>query len=297
MKHRWFVVTNWNVTCDYEAVMKANNIRYVAYGEEKCPNTGRPHHQMFMYMQNQCSGTRRNCNKMGDWFGTTHCSVQPMRGKIEENEYYCSKESELVKIGDEPKQGCRADLDETKELIMKGDLTVDEVAVENPAMFHQYGRTLDRLEGIALRQRFRTEMTEGVWYTGPSGSGKSHECFRDFDPETHYVKNLNEEWWDGYKGQETVILNEFRGQIPFAELLDLMDKWPKNVKWRCRESVPFLAKRILIASIKRPEQVYVNQCGEPWEQFHRRCRVVTLLDQKCSEGNIGPSEPKKLRLK
>jgi len=277
--------------------MAKRHIRYVAYGDEICPKTGQPHHQVFLYMCNNQYGTKARCNTMGNWFGPRHCHVEPMRGKIWENESYCSKETEgkLTKLGDEPKQGARHDLDETKELIMKGDLTVDEVAIENPAMFHQYGRTLDRLESIALRQRFRTEMTEGIWYTGPSGAGKSHICFEGFDPATHYVKNLAEEWWDGYKGQETVILNEFRGQIPFAELLDLMDKWPKNVKWRCRESVPFLAKRILISSIKEPEQVYVNQSGEPWEQFHRRCRVVHLSGHKWPEGNNRTSGPKKMR--
>lgn len=277
MKYIWFVVTQWNVDCDYEAIMKKNNIRFIAYGLEHAPTTGRAHHQMFMYMRNRVSGSTRNCNKMGDWFGTTHCKVEPMRGSIESNEYYCSKENELVKIGDEPKQGARHDLDETKEKIMKGDLTADDVAVENPGMFHQYGRTLDRLESISLRQRFRTEMTQGIWYTGPTGTGKSHTVFKGYDPDTHYIKCLSDEWWDGYKGQETVIFNEFRGQIPFSEMLDLMDKWPKTVKQRCKEPVPFLAKRLLIASIREPKDVYRNiDSGEPWEQFFRRCEVVTL---------------------
>ena len=71
-------------------------------------------------------------------------------------------------------------------------------------------------------------------------------------------------------------MNEFRGQIQFCELLDLMDKWPKTVSRRGREPVPFLAKRILISSIRHPRDVYVRQEGEPWEQFDRRCDVVKL---------------------
>ena len=133
-------------------------------------------------------------------------------------------------------------------------------------------------------------MTKGIWICGASGSGKSHEAFSDYNPDTHYIKNLQEDWWDGYKGQETVIINEFRGEIRFSELLDLVDKWPKTVKWRCRESVPFLAKRVIITSIKRPEDVYVNQVNEPWKQFERRF-VVKEMEQKCSEGNIRTSEP------
>ena len=278
-KVRWFIVTNWNVDCDYEALMKEGNIRWLAYGFEVCKTTMRQHHQLFMYLRGNVCWGPRNLNKMGKWFGTTQCRVEPMWGNVDENEFYCSKENKLVEFGKKPAQGFRGDLEETKECLMKGDISVDQVAVENPQMFHMYGRTLDRIEDIALRQRFRTEMTIGTWYCGATGVGKSHAVFAGFSPETHYVKALGAadlKWWDGYTGQETVIFNEFRGQVQFSEMLDLMDKWPKTVSRRGREPVPFLAKRLLIASIRHPHDVYVHQEGEPWGQFDRRCTVVTL---------------------
>ena len=284
---RWFVVTNWNVDCDYDAIIKQGKVRFIAYGPEVAPTTGRKHHQAYMYLYKDTAYGKRSLCSLGKMFGDIHCKVMPMFGKITDNESYCSKDNagELIKHGDEPAQGCRGDVDEAKEKIMKGDLTADDIAVENPGFFHQYGRTLDRLEAIALRQKFRTWMTLCTWYTGHTGSGKSWHCFKahgEYDPKTHYVKNLNEDWWDGYKGQPIVILNEFRGQIPFTEMLDLIDRWPKTVKWRGKESVPFLARHIVIASIKRPEDVYVNQdqTGEPWGQWTRRVKVVTLNKRK-----------------
>ena len=93
--------------------------------------------------------------------------------------------------------------------------------------------------------------------------------------------------WDGYKGQEIVIFNEFRGQIKFSELLDLCDKWPKTVKWRCRESVPFLAKTIIITSIKAPDEVYARLLqDEPMAQFERRFEIRHLEknDSKVVQG-------------
>eukprot|EP00873_Tetraselmis_striata_P010697 jgi/Tetstr1/430961/TSEL_020716.t1 len=130
--------------------------------------------------------------------------------------------------------------------------------------------------------RFRGPRT----VVGPAqavGGGKSHKVFEGYDPDTHYVKNLNEEWWDGYKGHPVVIFNEFRGQIKFSELLDLVDKWPKTVKWRNRESVPFLAKEIRVASIKPPEHVFsriVENEEEPWGQFQRKFTVINLRKRK-----------------
>ena len=288
MKTRNFVVTNWNVDCDYTKLI--GQMKYIAYGEEVCPETGKRHHQAYVSFVNPKSASNKNLCKIGDMFGPIHCSVQGMKGSFAQNEAYCSKEGDLKEFGEKPRQGFRGDIREVADRILSGESSADEICIDNPEFFHQYGRTLDRLEAIALRKKFRTEMTKGIWICGASGSGKSHEAFSDYNPDTHYIKNLNEDWWDGYKGQETVIINEFRGEIRFSELLDLVDKWPKTVKWRCRESVPFLAKTVIITSIKRPEDVYVNQVDEPWKQFERRF-VVKEMEQKCSEGNIKTSEP------
>jgi len=284
VKTRAFVVTQWNLEANYAEIMAKNNIRFIAYGEETCPETGRKHHQTYMYLHEKRNTGVKTLKKMGDWWGEKHCYVAAMRGSFTQNEDYCEKEGDLVKIGDEPTQGARGDLAECKNAILAGELSVDDICVEDPETFHQYGRTLERLEAIALRRKWRTEMTEGIWYHGPTAAGKSHKAFHDYDPSTHYVKNLQEDWWDGYKGQETVILNEFRGQVTFSELLDLADKWPKNVKWKCKESVPFLAKRIIVTSVLTPEQVYKNKEDEDdWGQFHRRFKTVELkkrsLDQ------------------
>lgn len=275
---RWFCVTDWNLNNkeDYEKIIAKGQVRFIAWGRETCPESGRLHNQMYMYFHNPKSWTGANLKKFGKMFGPKHCHVSPKRGSVPANEAYCSKEAHLEKMGDEPRPGMRGDIDEAVKKIIDGQLTSDEICIENPYFFHQYGRTFDRAEAIALRKKWRNWMTEGIWYTGPTGCGKSHTVFKDYNPETHYIKNLNEDWWDGYKGQEIVIFNEFRGSVKFSELLDLVDKWPKTVKWRNKESVPFLAKKVIITSIKHPMECYENVVDEPWEQFFRRFKIVKL---------------------
>jgi len=290
-KTRSFVVTQWNLDCDYQKLFDSGQFKFFAYGDETCPDTGRPHHQLFLYFFNPKSDSVKNLNIIGNMFGPTHCRVAAMRGSFMENNAYCSKESTLKKFGVEPKQGVRGDLEETRDSIVRGNLTPDDICLLNPEFYHKYGRTMEKIHQIALRRKFRKEMTLGVWITGPSGAGKTHMAMEGYKPETHYIKNLNEEWWDGYTGQEIVIINEFRGQITFSELLDLVDKWPKLVKWRNRESVPFLGRKVIITSIMDPKECYHNLCGsEKWSQFDRRFKIIKL-EQKYSEGNIRTSDP------
>ena len=265
------------------APILADKVRYLAYALETCPSTGRKHFQAFCYFHNpQCSS-----KTVGRLFGGAH--AEPMVGSALDSEAYCSKEGELVELGEKPSQGSRSDLSELKREMEDG-LSLDSLVLERPHLFHQYGRTLSKLEDLILRRRFRTEMTAGIWYWGGTGSGKSHTVFSDFSPDKCYVKCLDDDWWDGYTGQPVVIFNEFRGELKLGRLLELVDKWPCLVKRRNREPVPFLAKELRVTCPCHPTKIYFSDGDDKIEQLLRRFSVVKL-EQKCSKGNTGSFEP------
>ena len=102
---------------------------------------------------------------------------------------------------------------------------------------------------------------EGItcdWCYGETGTGKSHRAFANYHPDTHYNVPDDNGWWDGHKGQETVILNEFDGQIPCNEPLKLIDKLPYHVRRR-RAPAPFISQHVIVTSLLRPEQIYQNK--------------------------------------
>lgn len=284
MKTRLWCFTSFNLEIDYASIIDTSTAEYIAYGVETCPKTGKTHHQGFIYF----SGARGSKKQVGKLLQNSH--VDMCRGNLDQNTDYCSKQNDLIEFGDKPKQGFRTDLDAVKEKILDQKLSVDEICIENPNLYHQYGRTLNRLEDIALRKRFRNFMTKGLWLYGKTGTGKSHRAYQDFHPDTHYDFPNDGGWWDGYKGQETVIINEFRGSITMAELLTLCDKYPKTVRRRGREPVPFLAKNIIITSALPPEDVYCNlNCSDSIKQIYRRFDVIKM-EQKWSEGNTDASD-------
>ena len=143
-------------------------------------------------------------------------------------------------------------------------------------LFHMYGRTLTKLEDLRMRKLFRNFMTQGVWIWGPTGTNKSRMAFEGFTPETHYNLVNDRGWWDGYCQQETVIINDFRGWIPYDELLQLVDRYPYSVRRRGREPMPFLSKKVIITSALPPSKVYCNRNeGDSIEQLLRRFDVIS----------------------
>nr|QXP07634.1 MAG: replication associated protein [Arizlama virus] len=277
-KTRAFVITNFELNTISVFENNKEQIRFIAFGEETCPTTSRKHHQVFLYFHNPKSTGVRSLQNIGKLFGKPQ-HVEPMRGSFQQNESYCSKEGIYTKLGEEPKQGARGDLMETKQCILDGTITVRDVLIEDPHTIHMYGRTLDLIQAVAMRRKFRTQMTEGLWYWGKTGVGKSHKAFENYNPDTHYVKDLDIKWWDGYEGQEIIILNEFRGQITFGYLLSLMDKWPMTVPIRNKESLPFISKKIIITSSQHPKDIFVNilNNNERLDQLERRCKIVELV--------------------
>ena len=149
---------------------------------------------------------------------------------------------------------------------------------------HQYGRTLDRLEDIRMRSVARTEMTKGVWLWGPTGTGKSHRA-ANMEGTQYWWTNDNG-WWDGYKQQDVVILNDFRGNIAYGEMLQMVDKWPYAVRRRGREPMPFTSKMVVVTSSLHPKDVYKNLSAEDkLAQLERRFDIIkceTWDEENCT---------------
>lgn len=251
---------------------------------EQCPTSGKLHWQVFFKYK---SPVRLSAVKKAMGLDSIHLEAKTY-GKDEDMAAYCKKSKTAVpgtyfEYGTLVSQGTRTDLKEIANSILNGEKKVDDITKENPVLFHQYGRTLNKIEDIRMRKVFRTEMTKGIWYYGQTGVGKSHKAFEGFNPETHYVHNVNDKgWWDGYLQQETVIINDFRGELKFQDLLTLVDKWPHSVPRRGREPIPFISKTVIITSSVHPREIYVHAlCDEDrFDQLARRFEITKLEPTK-----------------
>lgn len=281
-KVRGWVATIYNVENDrvfYQSVIddKKNPVTYIAWGVESCPTTGRLHHQAFFYTKNSRSHGELSKKRMGKWFGVKHSNIEPMWGTFTHNKNYCSKDGIYDEVGKKPSQGVRADLNEMKDQIMDGTMSVRDIRQTNAHAYHLYGRTLEKLQCDYNSSVHRSWTTKGYWLYGDPECGKSHHAGLHETPETHYRYPYDGRWWDDYMGQEIVIFDDFRpDQVKYAFLLRLMDKYPMTVPRRGQAPIPFLAKSVIITCVRDPKDCFRSFIGEDMRQMMRRLTVYKI---------------------
>lgn len=268
MSYKNWIATNFNekpIPWDEEV------FKFLAYGAETCPTTGKKHWQTYFCLNvksristinKKLKGLYKKHHPNDDYI---HINLIIMGGSLEQNESYCSKEGELVKFGNPPKQGERTDLKKVNEEIKNGK-TVQEIRQENPNLYHLYGRTLEKLEDDKILKNYRSGKTECLWIYGPTGTGKTEFVdneLKDVNPDDIYIWSNDKGWWDEYKQQKYVVMDDYRGEIPYNQLLKMTDKYKFcKVSRRGKPAIPFNSVKIFITSSLHPKDVYHNRFDE-----------------------------------
>lgn len=105
-------------------------------------------------------------------------------------------------------------------------------------------RTLKQIEKDFLKPIGNTK--EVFVYWGLTGTGKSKRAWEEAGLDA-YPKDPNTKFWDGYKGEENIVIDEFRGKIDISHILRWLDRYPVNVETKFG-GVTLRAKRIWITS-------------------------------------------------
>lgn len=117
--------------------------------------------------------------------------------------------------------------------------------------------SLKRIRVDSSNPPFRDNITVKVFW-GESGVGKTRRAWDEAgDINNVYIKNPNTKWWDGYRGQTTVIIDEFVGRIDISYILTWCDRYPCNVEVK-GFSTPLLATSFYFTSNVDPRDWYTD---------------------------------------
>lgn len=148
-------------------------------------------------------------------------------------------EKPLVKgdIRPGPGQGHRSDLDALRTRILQGQETADDLILSDACAW-RHSRLVGDLVGARDRRRqegkLRDVQVRVVF--GDTGTGKTSAVLDGLQAlgsvcrVTHWGSGV----FDGYDGQDSLVLDEFAGQSPLEELLTWLDVYPVALPARYR---------------------------------------------------------------
>lgn len=217
MSRRWcFTINNYKPSDWFAVKSLFNDCVYGVCGEE-VGKEETPHLQGYVKLKNT-----KDLVKMKKYLPRAHLEMASSKSTDIDNQKYCSKENQNVYEVGEPceGQGTRNDIKEVANMIRNGTVTMEDVMFDFPELYLRYSRSFEKMFNAVAKPR--NQPPEVIWRWGLAGTGKTRYC-KEKHPD-NYVKD-GTPWWDNYKGQEAIIIDDFDNQIPFRTLLRLLDRY------------------------------------------------------------------------
>lgn len=261
---------------DINILTSAGRTIYTIIGRE-VGESGTPHYQGYTYVQHAI--TMQTLSRT-----LRRAHLQIARGTPEQNRVYCSKDRDFTEWGTCPRQGRRTDLEEvSKDIISKG-LRIDEVISEFPHMVVKYPRGMTMLCDFVTLHRNENIAPSVLWLWGPTGVGKTRYGVDKYGVDNIYIKD-GTQWWDGYKQQDCVIIDDFDGKWPYRDLLRLLDRYPYQGQIK-GGYVKINSPCIIITCEHPPDFMYH---GTQLEQIKRRISEIREMKSTEVAGNSDPA--------
>lgn len=253
------------VTCPYEdwRPSLSPELCYVKGQRELGNTTGYDHWQVLA-----CFVRKTTVSACRSLFGKrAHCELSRTAAADD----YVWKEDTAVagtrfEYGTKPiKRNSSTDWERIWDLAKSGDVELVPASIRV-----QHYRTL-RAIGSDFARPLAIERSCDV-YWGPTGTGKSRRAWTEAGLGA-YPKDPRTKFWCGYRNQDNVVLDEFRGGIDISHLLRWLDRYPVIVEIKGGSCV-LSAKKVFITSNLPPESWYPLIDSATLDALMRRLNVI-----------------------
>lgn len=188
------------------------------------------------------------------------------------DEYVWKEETRVegtqFEIGTKPtRRNNSHDWDDIRSKAQSGDLEGIDSDI-----FIRYYRSL-----TAIASDFQKPLAlerETIVYYGETGVGKSRRAWAEAGLDA-YAKDPRSKFWCGYKKENNIVIDEFRGGIDIAHLLRWLDRYPVRVEIK-GGSRPFCGTKIWITSNLHPDDWYPDLDKATRLALLRRLKIEKL---------------------
>lgn len=209
------------------ACLQENPKFYMCFGKEVA-KSGTKHLQGCCLLSKQVSfGT---LFKAPYPFAKSH--VLRMRGTPKQASDYCKKDGNFFECGTCPNtgnakstKGARHDILGVVKKIKDG--ATDKMLLdEHPIETFKFLRNIRAVQ--ALVKPVRTQPLEVVLLYGPPGAGKTHAVY-EHAPDLFRMPVSKDFWMDNYQQEDTVLIDDFNGNVGLTFILQVFDKYPIQI--------------------------------------------------------------------
>lgn len=249
-------------------------IRYLCIGSEICPKTKKKHLQGWIQFFNpkRFGGVKKILGN------ETH--FEPCKGSEFDNDKYCKKDNDFMSWGKFITQGQRTDLEAIKKNIDDG---MNRLDVMN-SHFETYCRYRNGINDYIKetenknRSDFRhvdVEYVYGETGTGKTRYGMAHSQFK--------ITGDNLQWFDGYNGEKSILIDEYDNNVPITKLLNFLDGYKLRLAVKGGFTYANWDKVIITSNLK-PEELHPNAKNKHREALFRRIKKITQM-ARGAQGN------------
>lgn len=221
-KYWCFTLNNYTVEEEKHVgyLATGEHVTYIIFGRERGEN-GTPHLQGYLELTK-----KRRLGFVKKLDGLARAHIELRKGTASEAADYCKKEGDYVEEGEISRgQGHRSDLDEIKRKLDAG-ASESEIAEQHFGDWCRMRKSFSAYRDLKLPKTCR-DVSVYVLYGDP-GTGKTRFVYEEY-PDVCILSDPTLQWFDGYNGEETVLIDDYRGDANASFMLRLLDRYPLRV--------------------------------------------------------------------
>lgn len=196
-------------------------VRYIIYQREICPETKRMHYQGYVeFHDNVRKGQVQKL--IGNEIKKAHC--EPRKGSRTQARNYCRKAETAMEHTQFEFGMWREEVNRKRKLndMLLAGMTIDDIIKVSPADFVRNHRGLEKLAARRAKAKAKVFRPQTVKvYLGATGTGKTKRATSGAD---WFILPCGDKlWFDGYDGEDTLIIDDFYGNIKYSTFLRMLD--------------------------------------------------------------------------